>query len=442
MLKQGYSIEAQLQTRLTKLLFLLAILLLVPLHLTVRSFVDGIVEQRLGHDAETIITAVSLDPNNQWQLQQERISSIYQRVESGHYFKLQSDQFQALSRSLWDREFKVASLAPGIVDISVVINDDQRWMILTQGFKKSDVTFTIAVAEDVTELYHNQWLLELVLLLIMFVVFGFVVWLQRRMVKSGFASLEPVRQAIEEGDISASIQFPDQLPKEIAPLAIALNRLLARSAAQIERSRTGLGNLAHELKRPIQKLRWLASELDLNENSAKAVALSEEFQQLMDRELRRARISGTPTPGKLFTPDADLTPMVELFKRIYPAKALRLKQLPQSELPFDRDDMLELIGNLLDNALRYAKTEAEVSITFSSENHSWSLSIEDDGKGVSPENMSRLAERGVRLDEDSQMTGSGLGIAISKAVVESYSGSIIFSDASIGGLRVKVELPI
>ena len=442
MLKQGYSIEAQLQSRLTKLLFLLAILLLVPLHLTVRSFVDGIVEQRLGHDAETIITAVSLDPNNQWQLQQERISSIYQRVESGHYFKLQSDQFQALSRSLWDRELNLSSVPPGTVDIEVVINDDQRWMILTQGFKKSDVTFTIAVAEDVTELYHNQWLLELLLFLIMFVVFGFVVWLQRRMVKSGFASLEPVQQAIEAGDISASIQFPDQLPKEIAPLAIALNRLLARSAAQIERSRTGLGNLAHELKRPIQKLRWLASELDLNENSAKAVALSEEFQQLMDRELRRARISGTPTPGKLFTPDADLTPMVELFKRIYPAKALRLKQLPQSELPYDRDDMLELIGNLLDNALRYATTKAEVSITFSSEKRSWILEIEDDGKGVSPENMSRLAERGVRLDEDSPLTGSGLGIAISKAVVESYSGSMSFSDASIGGLCVKVELPI
>jgi signal transduction histidine kinase len=276
----------------------------------------------------------------------------------------------------------------------------------------------------------------------MFVVFGFVVWLQRRMVKSGFASLEPVQQAIEAGDISASIQLPDQLPKEIAPLAVALNRLLARSAAQIERSRTGLGNLAHELKRPIQKLRWLASELDSNENSAKAVALSEEFQQLMDRELRRARISGTPTPGKLFTPYADLTPMVELFKRIYPAKDLCLQQLPQTELPYDRDDMLELIGNLLDNALRYATAEAELSITYSSEKRSWILEIEDDGNGVSQENMSRLTERGVRLDEDSQMTGSGLGIAITKAVVESYSGSISFSVASIGGLRVKVELPI
>ncbi|MEY3038787.1 MAG: hypothetical protein RL143_1354 [Pseudomonadota bacterium] len=442
MFNQGYSIEAQLQSRLTKLLLLLAILLLVPLHLAVRSFVDGIIEQRLGHDAETIITALNLDPNNQWQLQQDRVSSIYQRVESGHYFKLQSDNFQALSRSLWDRELNLSSVPPGTIDIAVVINDDQRWMILTQGFKKSDVTFTIAVAEDVTELYHNQWLLELLLFLIMFVVFGFVVWLQRRMVKSGFASLEPVQQAIEAGDISASIQLPDQLPKEIAPLAVALNRLLARSAAQIERSRTGLGNLAHELKRPIQKLRWLASELDSNENSAKAVALSEEFQQLMDRELRRARISGTPTPGKLFTPFADLTPMVELFKRIYPAKDLCLQQLPQTELPYDRDDMLELIGNLLDNALRYATAEAELSITYSSEKRSWILEIEDDGNGVSQENMSRLTERGVRLDEDSQMTGSGLGIAITKAVVESYSGSISFSVASIGGLRVKVELPI
>lgn len=442
MFKQGYSIEAQLQSRLTKLLLLLAILLLVPLHLTVRSFVDGIIEQRLGHDAETIITALSLDPNSQWQLQQERISSIYQRVESGHYFKLQSEQFQALSRSLWDRELNVSAVAPGVVDIAVVINDEQRWMILTQGFKKSDVTFTLAVAEDVTELYHNQWLLELLLFLIMIVVFGFVVWLQRRMVKGGFASLEPVQQAIEAGDVSSSIQFPDQLPKEIAPLAIALNRLLARSAAQIERSRTGLGNLAHELKRPIQQLRWLASELDTNENSAKALALSEEFQQLMDRELRRARISGTPTPGKLFTPNADLTHMVELFKRIYPAKELRLHQLPLSELPYDRDDMLELIGNLLDNALRYAATKAELSLAYSSDERCWILSIEDDGKGVSAESMSRLTERGVRLDEDSAVTGSGLGIAISKAVVESYSGKLSFSEASLGGLGVKVELPI
>lgn len=442
MFKQGYSIEAHLQSRLTKLLLLLAILLLVPLHLSVRSFVDGIIEQRLGHDAETIITALSLDPNSQWQLQQERISSIYQRVQSGHYFKLQSEQFQALSRSLWDRELNVSSVAPGVVDIAVVINDDQRWMILTQGFKKSDVTFTLAVAEDVTELYHNQWLLELLLFLNMIVVFGFVVWLQRRMVKSGFASLEPVQQAIEAGDISSSIQFPDQLPKEIAPLAGALNRLLTRSAAQIERSRTGLGNLAHELKRPIQKLRWLASELESNENSERAFALSEEFQHLMDRELRRARISGTPTPGKLFAPDSDLTPMVELFKRIYPSKELHLKQLPRSELPYDRDDMLELIGNLLDNALRYATTKAELSITYSSENRSWILSIEDDGKGVSQENRSLLSERGIRLDEDSPVTGSGLGIAISKAVLESYSGNLIFSDASLGGLGVKVELPI
>jgi signal transduction histidine kinase len=104
--------------------------------------------------------------------------------------------------------------------------------------------------------------------------------------------------------------------------------------------------------------------------------------------------------------------------------------------------MLELIGNLLDNALRYATTKAELSITYSSENRSWILSIEDDGKGVSQENRSLLSERGIRLDEDSPVTGSGLGIAISKAVLESYSGNLIFSDASLGGLGVKVELPI
>lgn len=442
MAKQNYSIQNQLQSRLAKLLLLLAVLLLIPLHLAVRSFVDGVVSSRLEHDAESIITSLVFDQQSGWQLDQKRVPTIYQRVDSGHYFNLVSAEFSSVSRSLWDADLNFDQVASGQTEVKVVVSGSDRLMLLTQGFRKSEVDFTIAVAEDVTALYRQQWFLELGLLAIMLVIFILGLWLQRRMIRSGFATLNPIQKAIESGDVGSSITLPENLPQEIAPLASALNKLLSRSSAQIERSRTGLGNLAHELKLPIQKLQFLASDLEDSKASEKVLEVSEEFQRLMDRELRRARISGNPIPGRLFNPCEDLPHLSKVFERIYPDKQIVLDNLPPGDMPYDRDDLLELIGNLLDNACRYAVREILLEISKAEGAKQWVITIEDDGSGVTADKIELLTERGVRVDEDSPIRGTGLGISISKAVVDSYEGEMQFSAAKSGGLKVSIKLPI
>lgn len=442
MAKHNYSIQKQLQSRLAKLLFLLAILLLIPLHLAVRSFVDGVVSSRLEHDAESIISSIVFDQQSGWQLDQNRVPTIYQRVDSGHYFNLVSAELSAVSRSLWDADLNFDLVASGQTEVKVVLNNSDRLMLWTQGFRKSEVDFTIAVAEDVTALYRQQWFLELGLLALMFVIFILGLWLQRRMIRSGFATLTPIQKTLESGDVGSSITLPGNLPQEIAPLASALNQLLSRSSAQIERSRTGLGNLAHELKRPIQKLHFLANDLEGSEDAKKVLEASEEFQRLMERELRRARISGNPIPGRLFNPSEDLVHLSKVFERIYPDKQIVLEKLPLDYMPYDRDDLLELIGNLLDNACRYADREIVLDISKAEGAKYWVITIEDDGSGVTENKIELLSERGMRLDEDSPITGTGLGISISKAVVDSYEGDMHFLAAKSGGLKVSVQLPI
>lgn len=410
--------------------------------MAVRSFVDGVVSSRLEHDAESIISSIVFDQQSGWQLDQNRVPTIYQRVDSGHYFNLVSAELSAVSRSLWDADLNFDLVASGQTEVKVVLNNSDRLMLWTQGFRKSEVDFTIAVAEDVTALYRQQWFLELGLLALMFVIFILGLWLQRRMIRSGFATLTPIQKTLESGDVGSSITLPGNLPQEIAPLASALNQLLSRSSAQIERSRTGLGNLAHELKRPIQKLHFLANDLEGSEDAKKVLEASEEFQRLMERELRRARISGNPIPGRLFNPSEDLVHLSKVFERIYPDKQIVLEKLPLDYMPYDRDDLLELIGNLLDNACRYADREIVLDISKAEGAKYWVITIEDDGSGVTENKIELLSERGMRLDEDSPITGTGLGISISKAVVDSYEGDMHFLAAKSGGLKVSVQLPI
>ncbi len=438
-----YSIQRRLQSRLLWLLLLLALLTLVPVHFAVRGFVDGIVENRLEHDAETIISALNRDAKGQWSLNETRIPAIYQRVSSGHYFRLASPVFSADSRSIWDRDFTVPRLKTGerLPEV-MALGTDERLMTLSLGFEKGSEPFTVWVAEDLTEHYRDQTLLEFAIAFMLFVVIGVIIWLQRKMIAAGFAHLTPIQKALDRGDIIAGVSLPEQTPEEIVPLVNALRRVLERSAAQVVRSRTSMGNLAHELKRPIQKLHWLADDVQDKTLSVNIQDAATELEHLMNRELRRARISGNPTPGRLFNPSQDLSHLIALFNRIYSERIEIKTGLPDGDLPYDRDDLLELVGNIVDNACRYAKAQVHLHIDYDSHGNVWCIEIDDDGVGVKTEDLTRLRERCVRLDENDSQGGSGLGISISYAVVESYGGEMIFLASPLGGLRVTINLPV
>ncbi|MGL4449432.1 MAG: ATP-binding protein, partial [Shewanella sp.] len=132
--------------------------------------------------------------------------------------------------------------------------------------------------------------------------------------------------------------------------------------------------------------------------------------------------------------------LIQVMQRIYPGRTIQSQYHRHLVLPFDRDDILELLGNLLDNACKHARKHIELHI--SQQHHprqGFSISIRDDGEGVSDAALTLIIERGIRLDESIQ--GHGLGLSICKDIVDSYQGELSFSRAKLGGLAAQVFLP-
>ena len=434
------SLEWRIRRQLLLVLLLVMATLLVLVHISVSHLSQNFVLSRLAHDGESLIAALERGADGQWQLQENALPQVYQRVHSGHYYLIQSDGVHLRSRSLWDLEPESQLLPLGETRSDLLSGvSDQKWLIREQGFSKQGTVFSLWIAEDIADLQHEQQRFELGLLVLLVLSVPLLLVLQRRVLRAGFVRLEPLRRTLEQQQAGAEIAFPNDIPQEVVPLVETITRLLHRSGEQISRSRTALGNLAHELKRPLQELQWLAQQHPDPAQSEQLQRVYHQLYQRIERELRRARIAGTPGPGRQFVPAEEIPHLVHLLQRIGREDIGFESALPTGAVPFDRDDMLELLGNLLDNAWRHARHQVRLQIRVPDEGEAvWFIQVEDDGAGVDSGDLQRLSRRGVRLDE--QDSGSGLGLSICQAVAQSYGGRLEFESSALGGLLVRVNL--
>jgi signal transduction histidine kinase len=272
---------------------------------------------------------------------------------------------------------------------------------------------------------------------LLLVVQGFIV----RRSLSSLKKVREERQEILEGSRSA---FSDNVPQEILPLVEEANHLLELLSQRLERSRNALGNLAHALKGPLSVVMQYLSNPDNMKNKVQfgqAGKQVQRIQELMDRELRRARLVGKGVSSKRFDPHAELPDLVGLLMQVYASKEVSLTYSVEPDTPSfgDREDMHELLGNLLDNACKWSVSRVHCRIYGETES-GIHIIVEDDGSGLSGDELDRLMSRGVRLDES--VEGHGLGLSIVKDIVRLYSGEISFSrSASMGGLCVRVLIP-
>lgn len=436
-MKQGLSLERKIRNAL--------ILLVLPAFLIV-TLVSGSLVQKLANqyvigrlqlDAENVITA--LDQNGKgWQIDSQRVSSVYQRVRSGRYYTVLWAEGEIRSRSLWDWKPDVSRTAPGQSNSHREVEyGDQVWLTWQQGIHLSGSDLTIWVAEDITEFEQQQRLYSYYMAGFLLLLMLLILFLQRQVLRQGFAALEPLQESLKSGQISGAVSMPDEIPQEVKPLADAIQKLVRHSGEQLSRSRMATGNLAHELKLPMQQLQMIAADKEHPESTQ----IEEVYRQLrrrVDKELRRAKISGSPAPGELFDAESEL-PWLEKLLNQGAGKELETDfDLPDELMPFDRDDMLELIGNLLDNAWRYAQRKIELKIW--REDQCWLIRVADDGVGIREPERERMMARGIRSDE-SDDRNYGLGLSICQSVVASYKGDITLGQACLGGLEVLIRLP-
>lgn len=259
-------------------------------------------------------------------------------------------------------------------------------------------------------------------------------------VRLGLAPLNQVSQSLAAIREGRADKLEGKFPTEIQPLADELNALVAHNAEVVARARTHVGNLAHFLKTPLSVL---ANEVhgipgQMAETVARQVQV---MRRQVDHYLARARSVGSASVIGARTEVAPvIADLTRALSKIYASRGIRIERQCPDGLSFrgDRSDLEEMIGNLMDNACKWA--EGEVNVTVSPGKLGRLLvAVADDGPGLDDAQKQRVMERGERLDESKP--GSGLGLGIVKEIASLYGGKLELGRAEPGGLSVELDLP-
>ena len=251
----------------------------------------------------------------------------------------------------------------------------------------------------------------------------------------GLQPLEKLRRSVEAIRMGKLAQLEGNVPLEVRPLVDEVNGLLDSRQGELQRARQRASNLAHGLKTPLTVMSNLAERvagLGLKSEAQDIHEGAEHMRVLVERELARARMaSGKQTHLTLLRPVVDK--MVRVLTKTSDNSALlwSIRIAEDAQIAMEPGDLLELVGNVLDNAHKWAKSQINVKF------ENGVFSVDEDGPGVPDEKLAEIQQRGVRLDE--KVSGSGLGLGIVHDLVEIYSFDLKFERSDLGGLSVVID---
>ena len=396
-------------------------------------------EAGLRNESESLLIAL-VRGHSGLQLDEQRLSPAWQRPYSGHYFRIDFDQGHWRSRSLWDLELADPGERGLHADVELG-KTGQSLLLFKADYKKFGQDISITVAQDYTPIRGSFFRIQQIGLALGFVALAIILILQRLTVRRALRPLERTREQLFQLQQGKRSQLDEEVPVELAPLVSQINHLLEHTEDSLKRSRNALGNLGHALKTPLAVLFSAIAGPQLDNHPQLRKLLGEQLEQIQQRlarELNRARLSGDALPGAHFDCDAELSGLFATLRMIHGEHLnLDLQVAPGLVLPWDREDVLELIGNLLDNACKWA--DSEVGLTITREPEGCRILIDDDGPGIPESRREEVCSRGIRLDE--QITGHGLGLGIVRDIVIAWGGELTLQTSPAGGLRVQIQLP-
>ncbi|MEL6487228.1 MAG: HAMP domain-containing sensor histidine kinase, partial [Pseudomonadota bacterium] len=259
-------------------------------------------------------------------------------------------------------------------------------------------------------------------------------------IRYGLSPLRRVRAAISKLRTTGENRITEPLPTEVQPLVEEVNALLEHTERQAEEARMHAGNLAHALKTPLTVLTNAATARD--PDIAEAVFReSRAMQRHVDHHLARARALGRRAVGHARTNvHASAEAVRRAVERLYPEGRLDIAGSKEAMVAIERQDLDEILGNLIENAAKYGGGSVFVTIDADEGSEQCLIWIEDDGTGIPEGERTRIFDRGARLDTGKP--GTGLGLSIVRDVVEIYGGAARLDESEdLGGLLVELSLP-
>jgi signal transduction histidine kinase len=435
------SIQSKLSTGLLLSLIIAFSALWLLVSFNLQFLAEEYIASRLKHDAETLLSSVSFDADDNLTIDLTHIGAIYNQPFSGHYYAIATETESIRSRSLWDEKLNNASLNTG-EQIHALQEGPERQslLLMSVGYKKHGHQLVITVAEDLNPINKNIDQFQYWFAAIAFGMLLILVILQIMILRKSLKPLVKIRDELKSLQQGRLNKLSTDSPDELRPLINEVNHLLTVMEQRLRRSRDALSDLAHAIKKPLTVIQQVTGKSDVPDTTKTIlIKQTDDIYQLTDRILKKARLAGHSHTGALFSFADDLPSLIKTLDMMYASKTLQLtKDIPDNIIcPVDREDMLELLGNLLDNAYKWTTQKITLRVNINSALH---LCIEDDGPGADPEKINELSKRGVRLDEKTQ--GHGFGLAIAADIVNDYSGSIRFNQSTdLGGFKTELTLP-
>ena len=403
-------------------------------------------------DMDGLIAAAEPDPNGGVMLADHFLNPNFGRVYSGLYYQIRTGNSGGqISRSLFDKEITpLNQVKKGMLTWGSAIGpENQQLRVVSRRVdltpeNSADGEYTFLVAGDMAAVDRqtedfNATLFWSFLLLGLGLITAILV-----QVKVGLLPLRQVSRGLAKIRDGDARRLDGKFPTEIAPLATELNSLIQHSEEVVGRARTHVSNLAHYLKTPLSVL---AAEAEAHEKDAASAALAEmvkrqvfAMRRQVDHYLTRARAAGSlDVLGNRTQVSKVMDDLSRVIARIHAARNIAIDAQCDERLYFrgERQDLEEMLGNLIDNGCKWARSRVRVACQKAGGR--LVLTVEDDGPGLSAEQRTQVGERGERLDES--VPGSGLGLAIVRDISRLYGGFFSLGEGSLGGVLARLELP-
>lgn len=424
---------------------------------TLRQQLDQLTSSLEFNTAGELLPMVRTLPDPRWQ-----------RPYSGLYWQIDGPENVQRSRSLWDAVLTLPAdpLSDGQVHAHQSTGPQgARLLVLERSVHAPDFpasAWRVAVAadtrstQDAVKRFGSVLVFSLSALLLLLVLAAFA------QVYVGLRPLRSLEQALKELREGRSQALQGNFPQELLPLTDDFNRVLERQAQTLARARQQAGNLAHAVKTPLAVLSQAVTQSQTGSAGTSPAPLAQLVQLVneqvalakrhIDWHLARARSAGAQRlPGQRTPVAPALAGLVRVMQRVHAARELHIElDFPGPADPTDaglvfageEQDLQEMLGNLLDNACKWARHRVHVhaqALPRGNAGGQLLVRIEDDGAGIDESLRLQVMSRGVRADES--VPGSGLGLAIVADLVALYGGSLQLGQSALGGLKVELLLP-
>jgi signal transduction histidine kinase len=393
-------------------------------------------EEHLDAWCQALVASLAVDPGGALDARRGLGDPRFERPLSGWYWEVsQSGRRMAASRSLWDAEM------PAVAETGAVARvGGPRGRIL--GALARDVTLPghdgslrVQVAVDTAELDSEIARFDALLLAALGALGATVLALGAVLTRLAVRPLRKIEDEVVAVRDGRRERLDPDVPRELGLLVDATNALLDHDLALVERARANAADLAHAIKTPLSVIRAEAEELG-GERGGRVARQADAIARHIER--RGVRATALPAvAGRRVALLPVAAAIADTLARLHRHCAIEVDVPEALRFPGTREDLEEIVGNLLENACKWARTR--VRLTARADAAGLEIAIEDDGDGLAPAARERARERGTRLDE--QSPGSGLGLAIVEEVAALHGGALHLDAAALGGLRATVRLP-